>query len=105
MRWLFSSNVLLSLFYNIKITGVKFDPEKMKSGVLKLITFSLGICLLCMTVTTLPVFADYVGFAIPDEYIEVFNNITIISAFLIASCKYVKEAIVKLNMILNANKE
>lgn len=100
----FISNVLLSVFYNVKISGVKFDIIKLANGMLKMLTFCVGIGLLCITITTLPIFANYVGFTISNEYIEFFSNITIISAFLIASCKYVVEAVNKLNLILN-NKE
>lgn len=97
------SNILISMFYNVKIIGVEIDKEKFLTGLLKMVTFSVGIGILCMVVTSLPIFANHVGFVLPDEYVKVFDNIVIIGAFLIASCKYVAEAIQKLNSILNKN--
>ena len=53
----------------------------------------------------MPVFCDNVGFPIPEEYIDVFSNLTIIGAAVIPSCKYLKDAYDKLcNIFNNMNK-
>lgn len=95
------SNILLSTFYNIKIVGFKFDWDKLITGIIKLAVFCLSIGMLCLVVTGLPIFANYVGFAITEEYMSAFDNVVIISAFLVTSCKYVVESVQKLNAIIN----
>lgn len=55
-----------------------------------------------MALTTLPLFANEVGWAIPQEYTDLFADLVIIGAVLLVSCKYIKEAFVKFTEILNA---
>ena len=43
-----------------------------------------------------------IGWAIPEEYTEIFTDIVIIGAVLLVSCKYIKEAYTKFNAILQA---
>ena len=50
------SNVAFSLYYNIKMIN---------SG-LKVATFVVGLTLLCVAITTLPIYADQLGWAIPE---------------------------------------
>ena len=52
--------------------------------------------------TTLPLFANEVGWAIPEEYSDLFADLVIIGAVLLVSCKYIKEAFTKFTAILNA---
>lgn len=52
--------------------------------------------------TTLPLFANDVGWAIPAEYTDLFADLVIIGAVLLVSCKYIKEAFTKFAAILNA---
>ncbi len=55
--------------------------------------------------TTLPLFADMVGWEIPTEYVDIFSNLVIIGAVLMVSCKYIAEAFTKFKAILDATKE
>ena len=50
----------------------------------------------------LPLFANEVGWAIPEEYSDLFADLVIIGAVLLVSCKYIKEAFTKFTAILNA---
>ena len=82
------ANVAFSLWYNIKIRKEDFDREKLIASGLKILT-------------ALPIFANEVGWAIPDEYTDIFADLVIIGAVLLVSCKYIKEAFTKFVAILN----
>lgn len=96
------ANVTFSLWYNIKLQKEQFSREKLITGCLKVLTFVVGLTLLCISVTTLPLFANEVGWAIPEEYSDLFADLVIIGAVLLVSCKYIKEAFTKFTAILNA---
>ena len=69
---------------------------------MKILVFVVGLTLLCTAITALPIFANEVGWAIPDEYTDIFADLVIIGAVLLVSCKYIKEAFTKFVAILNA---
>ncbi len=96
------ANVTFSLWYNIKLQKEQFSREKLITSGLKILTFIVGLTLLCISVTTLPLFANEVGWAIPEEYSDLFADLVIIGAVLLVSCKYIKEAFTKFTAILNA---
>lgn len=98
------ANVAFSLWYNIKIQQQSFDKSKLIASALKVLTFVVGLTLLCVAITTLPLFATQVGWTIPDEYTDIFADLVIIGAVLLVSCKYVKEAFEKFTAILNSAK-
>ena len=99
------SNVAFSLYYNIKILLQPFDREKAINSALKVAAIVVGLTLLCVSITTLPLYANQVGWAIPEEYADMFADLVIIGAVLIVSCKYIKEAFTKFNAILQAKGE
>ena len=84
------ANVAFSLWYNIKIRKEDFDREKLIASGLKILVFVVGLTLLCTAITALPIFANEVGWAIPDEYTDIFADLVIIGAVLLVSCKYIK---------------
>ena len=86
------ANVVFSLWYNIKINCEPFSREKLAT---------VGLTLLCIAITTLPIFATEVGWTIPDEYAELFADLIIVGAVLLVACKYIKEAFTKFVAILN----
>lgn len=96
------SNVTFSLWYNIKIQKEQFSRDKLITSVLKVTTFVVGLTLLCVSVTTLPLFANELGWTIPSEYTGLFADLVITGAVLLVSCKYIKEAYTKFTAILNA---
>ena len=85
------ANVAFSLWYNIKIRKEDFDREKLIASGLKILVFVVGLTLLCTAITALPIFANEVGWAIPDEYTDIFADLVIIGAVLLVSCKYINE--------------
>lgn len=99
------SNVAFSMYYNIKILLEPFDKQKVINSGLKIAAFVIGLTLLCLSITTLPLFADMVGWAIPAEYADIFSDLVIIGAVLMVSCKYILEAFTKFKAILDFKKE
>lgn len=94
------SNVAFSLYYNIKVLLQPFDKQKMINSGLKVATFVVGLTLLCVAITTLPIYADQLGWAIPEEYTEIFADLVIVGAVLMVSCKYITESFTKFRAIL-----
>ena len=76
-----------------KILLEPFSKEKLINSGLKIAAFVCGLTLLCVAITTLPLFADMVGWEIPAEYVDIFSNLVIIGAVLMVSCKYITEAL------------
>lgn len=96
------ANVTFSLWYNIKLQKEPFDRAKLIASSIKIATFVIGLVLLCVSVTTLPLFANEIGWTVPQEYSDIFADLVIIGAVLLVSCKYIKEAFGKFTAILNA---
>ena len=99
------SNVCLSLWYNIKMCHQEFDWRRLLSSVLKILSFGAGTSLLVIGITLVPIFADFVGFNIPEEYSEVLQNIAIIATFIVSACKYLLEAFGKFKKIIGITQE
>lgn len=94
------SNMCFSIYYNIKILNQDFAKQRLIDSGLKILAFDLGTVLLITSITTLPMFAEKVGYNIPSEYEELLSSITILSVFIIATCKYAFESFTKLKLIL-----
>ena len=100
-----AANTLLGLYNNIKILMQPFEKQRLIDTALKTGCLVVSITLMVLVVTVMPVFCDNVGFPIPEEYIDVFSNLTIIGAAVIPSCKYLKDAYDTLcNIFNNMNK-
>ena len=100
-----AANTLLGLYNNIKILMQPFEKQRLIDTALKTGCLVVSITLMVLVVTVMPVFCDNVGFPIPEEYVDVFSNLTIIGAAVIPSCKYLKDAYNKLcNIFNNMNK-
>ena len=100
-----AANTLLGLYNNIKILMQPFEKQRLIDTALKTGCLVASITLMVLVVTVMPVFCDNVGFPIPEEYVDVFSNLTIIGAAVIPSCKYLKDAYDKLcNIFNNMNK-
>ena len=100
-----AANTLLGLYNNIKILMQPFEKQRLIDTALKTGCLVASITLMVLVITVMPVFCDNVGFPIPEEYIDVFSNLTIIGAAVIPSCKYLKDAYNKLcNIFNNMNK-
>ena len=85
----YMSNVCLGAWRSVKIEGYDFDWKLIGQSLVKFIVLGLGIGLLSIVVSILPVYMMYVG-------------VVIITAFVVACGRYVKDAYVKLKEILGA---
>jgi len=99
------ANVLFSLYYNIEILKQEFDINRIKQSVLKVATFIGGLTLLVVSITAFPVFAELVGWTIPDEYRELLGIAVIFGAVFVPTLKYLRKAYDKMNKILNEDVE
>lgn len=97
------SNLIFSLYYNVKQLGQVFDNKKILNSILKIISIVVGSVLLVTAITVLPKFADYIGWEIPEEYVDVFSNLVIIGVCLYMSCKYIFEAFNKFKSIISGS--
>ena len=96
------SNICLGAWRSVKIEGYDFDWKLIGQSLVKFIVLGLGIGLLSIVVSILPVYMTYVGVVIEDETMAVLDSIVIITAFVVACAKYVKDAYGKLKEILGA---
>lgn len=97
------SNLIFSLYYNVKQLGQVFDNKKILNSILKIISIVVGSILLVTAITVLPKFADYIGWEIPEEYVDVFSNLVIIGVCLYMSCKYIFESFNKFKSIISGS--
>ena len=98
----YMSNICLGAWRSVKIEGYDFDWKLIGQSLVKFVVLGLGIGLLSIVVSILPVYMTYVGIVIEDETMAVLDSIVIITAFVVACAKYVKDAYVKLKEILGA---
>lgn len=94
------SNMGLGAWKSVKIHGYDFDLKLIGESIVKYIVLVLSVAGLCIVVTVAPEYANYVGMAIPDEYIEVVSNVVIIGTFITGICIYVKDGFDKLKEII-----
>ena len=95
------SNICLGVWRNVKIEGYDFDWKLIGQSLIKFVVLGVGIGLLSVVVSTLPIYMAYVGIDIADETMQVMDGIVIVTAFVTAACKYVKDAFQKLKDILS----
>ena len=98
----YMSNICFGAWRSVKIEGYDFDWKLIGQSLAKFAVLGLGIGLLSIVVSILPVYMTYVGVVIEDETMAVLDSIVIITAFVVACAKYVKDAYVKLKEILGA---
>ena len=98
----YMSNVCLGAWRSVKFEGYDFDWKLIGQSLVKFIVLGLGIGLLSIVVSILPVYMTYVGVVIEDETMAVLDSIVIITAFVVACGRYVKDAYGKLKEILGA---
>lgn len=101
----YASNIIFSLYYNIEQNKESFNKDKFIRGIIKIFFVCLGLVFVVTAITTIPVFATFIGWTIPEEYTSVLNNTLILGACLYVSCKYLLESVGKFYKIINYNKD
>ena len=94
------SNICLGVWRNVKIEGYDFDWKLIAQSAVKFVVLGIGIGLMSIVVSILPMYMTYVGIVIEDETMAVLDSIVIITAFVVACGRYVKDAYSKLKEIL-----
>lgn len=94
------SNMCLGAWRSVKVEGYDFDWYMIANSAVKFVVLGVGIALLSIVVSILPAFITYVGIDVADETMQVLDSVVIVVAFVIASCKYAKDAYTKLKEIL-----
>ena len=94
------SNICLGAWRSVKIEGYDFDWKLIAQSAVKFIVLGVGIGLMSIVVSILPEYMTYVGIVIEDETMNVLDSIVIITAFVMACGRYVKDAYSKLKEIL-----
>ena len=97
----YASNMCFGAWRNVKIEGYDFDWKLILQSLVKFIVLGLGISIMSIVVSILPVYMEYVGIDIADETMQVLDSLVIITAFVVACVKYVREAYEKLKDILS----
>lgn len=96
------ANMCLGVWRNVRIQGYNFDWRLIAQSVAKFVVLGLGIGLMSIVVSILPQYMTYVGIDVSDDTMQVFDSIVIITAFMSAAIRYVKDAYDKLKDILGA---
>lgn len=94
------ANILLGVWKNVKIEGYDFNWELILQSLLKFVVLGLGVGLLSVVVSIIPMYLTYIGIEIGAETMETIDSMVIITAFVTATVKYVTDALSKLKMIL-----
>lgn len=97
------SNMMLGAWKNVKIEGIDFDWKMILQSVVKFIILGLGIALLSISISFIPVYATYVGIDIGAETLNTIDSVVIIGSFLTAIIKYAVDAIGKIKSIFGFN--
>ena len=94
------SNILLGVWKNVKIEGYDFDWKLILQSLVKFVVLGVGVGLLSVVVSLIPMYLTYIGIEIGAETMETIDSMVIIGAFATATLRYVGDAIGKLKTIL-----
>lgn len=94
------SNILLGIWSNVKIEGYDFDWKLIVQSLVKFVVLGLGVGLLSVIVSVIPMYLTYIGIEIGAETMETIDSMVIIGAFATATIKYVTDALSKIKAIL-----
>lgn len=97
------ANILLGVWKNVKIEGYDFNWELILQSLLKFVVLGLGVGLLSVVVSIIPMYLTYIGIEIGAETMETIDSMVIIGAFLTATIGYIGDGISKLKNILGNN--
>lgn len=94
------ANIILGAWKNVKIDGATFDWKLISQSLVKFVVLGLGVGLLSVVISIIPMYLTYIGIEIGAETMETVDSMVIISSFATATIKYIKEAVLKVKDIL-----
>lgn len=97
------SNMFLGAWRNVSLSGDNFDWTKIAQSIIKFVVLGLGIGLLSIAISVVPMYITYVGLEIAPETLESIDSLVIIGSFLTATLRYVVDCISKIKDLLGIN--
>jgi hypothetical protein len=94
------ANILLGVWSNVKIEGYEFDWKLIAQSLVKFVVLGVGVGVLSVVVSVIPVYLTYIGIEIGAETMETIDSMVVIGAFATATIKYVTDALTKIKTIL-----
>lgn len=98
------ADCILSTYRNVGILSQDWDFSRFLNSVKRVLVVVLGIVLLIIVVTDLPLLINETGIIIPEQYLEAFNVIAILTAIFVTIAKYTAGAVEAFFNILNYKK-
>lgn len=94
------ANILLGAWKNVKIEGYEFNWRLIAQSIIKFIVLGVGVGLLSIVISIIPMYLTYIGIEIGAETMETIDSLVVVGAFLTATIRYVTDAVSKLKTIL-----
>ena len=98
------ADCILSTYRNVGILSQEWDFTRFFNSVKRVLVVVLGIVLLIVVITDLPLLINETGIVIPEQYLEAFNVIAILTAIFVTIAKYTAGAVEAFFNILNYKK-
>ena len=98
------ADCILSTYRNVGILSQDWDFSRFLNSIKRVLVVVLGIVLLIIVVTDLPLLINETGIIIPEQYLEAFNVIAILTAIFVTIAKYTAGAVEAFFNILNYKK-
>ena len=98
------ADCILSTYRNVGILSQDWDFSRFLNSVKRVLVVVLGIVLLIIVITDLPLLINETGIIIPEQYLEAFNVIAILTAIFVTIAKYTAGAVEAFFNILNYKK-
>lgn len=94
------ANILLGIWSNVKVEGYEFDWKLIAQSLAKFVVLGIGIGILSVVVSVIPMYLTYVGIEIGSGTMETIDAMIIVGSFATATIRYVTDAVSKLKTIL-----
>lgn len=97
----YTGNMALGIWNSIKIKKIDFDWKLLVESVVKCLVLVYGVGAICIGVTAIPEYINYVGIPIPTEYSETVSIAILISAVVAGIYIYAKDGLEKIKSIFS----
>lgn len=98
------SNMGLGAWRSVKVNGYDFEWKLIVESVVKFLVLGVSIALLSVVVTTIPLYASYIGIDLSEETVTTIDSVVIVSSFMTATVRYIADSLVKFKDILGVDK-
>lgn len=98
------SNMGLGAWRSVKVNGYDFEWKLIVESVVKFLVLGISIALLSVVVTTIPLYASYIGIDLSEETVTTIDSVVIVSSFMTATVRYIADSLVKFKDILGVDK-